>query len=74
MHPALEALKQSRFFRKLRAIRGVAQPGRALSSGGRGQRFKSSHPDQKIHALTALSQLLKPFRLPSWDKLGTLQL
>ena len=26
--------------------RGVAQPGRALPSGGRGQRFKSSHPDQ----------------------------
>ena len=26
--------------------RGVAQPGRALSSGGRGRRFKSSHPDQ----------------------------
>ena len=26
--------------------RGVAQPGRALSSGGRGRRFKSSLPDQ----------------------------
>ncbi len=26
--------------------RGVAQSGRALSSGGRGRRFNSSHPDQ----------------------------
>ncbi len=26
--------------------RGVAQPGRALPSGGRGRRFESSHPDQ----------------------------
>jgi len=26
--------------------RGVAQPGRALSSGGRGREFKSRHPDQ----------------------------
>ena len=26
--------------------RGVAQPGRALSSGGRSRWFKSSHPDQ----------------------------
>src|SRR3546814_12973404 len=26
--------------------RGVAQPGRALSSGGRGRRFESSLPDQ----------------------------
>jgi hypothetical protein len=26
--------------------RGVAQSGRALSSGGKGRRFKSSHPDQ----------------------------
>lgn len=25
--------------------RGVAQPGRALASGARGRRFKSSHPD-----------------------------
>jgi ribosomal protein S27E len=27
-------------------FRGVAQPGRALRSGRRGRRFKSSHPDQ----------------------------
>ncbi len=26
--------------------RGVAQPGRALSSGGRGRKFESSLPDQ----------------------------
>lgn len=26
--------------------RGVAQPGRALPSGGRGRKFKSCHPDQ----------------------------
>jgi geranylgeranyl pyrophosphate synthase len=26
-------------------LRGVAQPGRALSSGGRGRRFESFHPD-----------------------------
>ena len=28
--------------------RGVAQPGRALSSGGRGRRFESSLPDQHL--------------------------
>jgi hypothetical protein len=28
--------------------RGVAQPGRALGSGPRGRRFKSSRPDQYI--------------------------
>src|SRR3954470_23562406 len=28
--------------------RGVAQPGRALSSGGRGRRFESSLPDQLL--------------------------
>ena len=28
--------------------RGVAQPGRALSSGGRGRRFESSLPDQSL--------------------------
>ena len=27
-------------------LRGVAQPGRALPSGGRGRKFESSHPDQ----------------------------
>ena len=30
--------------------RGVAQPGRALSSGGRGRRFESSLPDHQPHA------------------------
>jgi hypothetical protein len=29
--------------------RGVAQPGRALPSGGRGRRFESSHPDQNAY-------------------------
>src|SRR3546814_10070404 len=32
--------------RRRRIGRGVAQPGRALSSGGRGRRFESSLPDQ----------------------------
>ena len=31
-------------------LRGVAQPGRALRSGRRGRRFKSSHPDQSIQS------------------------
>ena len=30
---------------KISASRGVAQPGRALSSGGRGREFNSRHPD-----------------------------
>jgi hypothetical protein len=30
---------------KIPASRGVAQPGRALSSGGRGREFNSRHPD-----------------------------
>src|SRR3546814_19178678 len=34
--------------------RGVAQPGRALSSGGRGRRFESSLPDQKSKYLAAI--------------------
>ena len=29
-------------------VRGVAQPGRALPSGGRCRRFESSHPDQRV--------------------------
>jgi hypothetical protein len=28
--------------------RGIAQPGRALPSGGRGRRFESSFPDQLL--------------------------
>src|SRR3989344_6616710 len=32
--------------------RGVAQPGRALSSGGRGRRFESSLPDQFLLQLS----------------------
>jgi hypothetical protein len=34
--------------------RSVAQPGRALLSGGRGRRFKSSHSDQSINRLDGL--------------------
>ena len=30
--------------------RGIAQPGRALPSGGRGRRFESSFPDQNAGA------------------------
>ncbi|MFM2410022.1 MAG: hypothetical protein RL481_850 [Pseudomonadota bacterium] len=30
---------------RVRIGRGIAQPGRALSSGGRGRRFESSFPD-----------------------------
>src|SRR3569623_1947430 len=37
--------------------RGVAQPGRALLSGGRGRRFKSSHPD---HDSKLFSQYVSP--------------
>src|SRR5207248_8422822 len=33
--------------------RGVAQPGRALSSGGRGRRFESSLHDHQPHAPSA---------------------
>ena len=36
---------RSSFFWAARIGRGVAQPGRALSSGGRGRRFESSLPD-----------------------------
>ncbi len=36
--------------------RGVAQPGRALSSGGRGRRFESSFPDHSIRANSKLPQ------------------
>src|SRR6185312_3114496 len=32
-------------------FRGVAQPGRALLSGGRSRRFESSHPDHSINDL-----------------------
>ena len=34
-----------RKFDKVAVSRGVAQPGRALSSGGRGREFNSRHPD-----------------------------
>ena len=41
--PLIHALQRSDS-----AGRGVAQPGRALPSGGRGRRFESSHPDQVV--------------------------
>ena len=52
--------------RKLCALmRGVAQPGRALPSGGRGREFKSRHPDhlacgytRKSSGLTATQTIL----------------
>lgn len=34
--------------------RGVAQPGRALPSGGRGRRFKSCHPDLFLQVFCSL--------------------
>jgi hypothetical protein len=34
--------------------RGVAQPGRALPSGGRGRKFESSHPDQLNQIVNSL--------------------
>ena len=40
--PSLACSDISRHYR-----RGVAQPGRALSSGGRGRWFESTLPDQK---------------------------
>jgi hypothetical protein len=36
---------------RLCASRGVAQPGRALLSGGRSRKFESCHPDQQINDL-----------------------
>ena len=45
-----------------RASRGVAQPGRALSSGGRGRRFKSSHPDQLDQRLGRFARTLETAR------------
>ena len=48
-------------------IRGVAQPGRALRSGRRGRRFKSSHPDQvkvdKVESTNSLQQFFSQQRL-----------
>jgi hypothetical protein len=43
--------------------RGVAQPGRALPSGGRGRKFKSSHPDQVFHYIQQYIDL-RPNRSP----------
>ena len=37
--------------------RSVAQPGRALSSGGRGRRCKSSHPDHSKFSIQRLTNI-----------------
>ena len=41
------ACRRRRRYRRAPGRRSVAQPGRALLSGGRGRRFKSSHSDQQ---------------------------
>ena len=51
-----------------RHFRGVAQPGRALSSGGRGRRFKSSHPDQLNKKRAALTNPGAARFLFSWSR------
>ena len=52
-----------------RARRGVAQPGRAPSSGGGGRRFESSLPDQCIPALLAGRPSGRPdFVAPSFSQ------
>ena len=51
-------------------LRGVAQLGRALPSGGSGRRFKSSHPDQIINNLMGVSfrlLILSPFQRAQSD-------
>ena len=54
--------------------RGVAQPGRALGSGPRGRRFKSSRPDQKSQEKGRNSPGIAAFRvsgtLPEWPSDG----
>ena len=46
-----------------RSGRSVAQPGRALSSGGRGRRFESSHSDQfsKIRGVSSVAPVAPAF-------------
>src|SRR3569833_1862913 len=48
--------------------RGVAQPGRALLSGGRGRRFKSSHPAHDFLPLFLLCFLVIAFAV--WLLIG----
>ena len=49
--------------------RSVAQPGRALSSGGRGRRFESSHSDQ--NSLNSISYTDFHARIsPDWAESG----
>lgn len=42
-----------------KALRGVAQFGRALGSGPRGRKFKSSHSDQKSTAIMIRNGIVK---------------
>src|SRR3569832_2048940 len=51
--------------------RGVAQPGRALHSGGRGRRFKSSHPDHDFLPMNLLRFLVIAFAV--WLLIGFVQ-
>jgi hypothetical protein len=61
--PGLNAVPRPAMRRRLAARtrcgrpigRGIAQPGRALSSGGRGRRFESSFPDQILAEITPRS-------------------
>src|SRR3569833_4693589 len=50
--------------------RGVAQPGSALLSGGRGRRFKSSHPDHEFLPMNLLRFLVIAFAV--WLLIGFL--
>lgn len=45
----LKLIEFAAFFGNFTKIRGVAQLGRALTSGVRGRRFESSHPDHDIY-------------------------
>src|SRR3569833_437379 len=51
--------------------RGVAQPGRALLSGGRGRRFKSSRPDLDYLPMNLLRILVIAFAV--WLLIGYVQ-
>ena len=52
----------SQMLRHRRSGRGVAQPGRALSSGGRGRRFESSLPDQFLADFSLLTPISSNIR------------
>ena len=50
--------------------RGVAQPGRALLSGGRSRRFESCHPDQNQYVTNEARPKIGPFSCPSVPELS----